>query len=280
MKKLFCLALCLLPLNALAQGILARFYDPEAEKVVFQEKGSRSFGIAGSYRSFDVAGDDLGDGYAVLSLLNIGSGKLSTYNVSPKFSFFVADDLALVARLDYSGYTVNSDLRLDLRSAVDVSGIAEDPEEQKEIQSLLNLRISSRHMVNNAWGASLALRKYIPFFGSQTFAVFGEARLYGNYATTVSCPIDVDGKYVDAKQRTNNTFSTGLKIAGGLCIRLRGSNALTVSVPLVGAAYSNTWQHKNQTNNNAHLSQFKIARNLDFMGIQVAYCHFIGPKKK
>ena len=280
MKKLFCLALCLLPLNAMAQGILARFYDPEAEKVVFQEKGSRSFGIAGSYRSFDVAGDDLGDGYAVLSLLNIGTGKLSTYSVSPKFSYFVADDLALVTRLDYSGYTVNSDLRLDLRSAVDVSGIAEDPEEQKEIQSLLNLRISSRHMVNNAWGASLALRKYIPFFGSQTFAVFGEARLYGNYATTVSCPIDVDGKYVDAKQRTNNTFSTGLKIAGGLCIRLRGSNALTVSVPLVGAAYSNTWQHKNQTNNNAHLSQFKIARNLDFMGVQIGYCHFIGPKKK
>lgn len=280
MKKILCLALCLLSFNAMAQGILSRFYDKDAEKVVFQEKGSHSFGIAGAYRSFDVAGDNLGDGYAVMSLLNIGSGRLAAYNVSPKFSYFVGDDLALVGRLDYSGYTLNSDLRLDLRGAVDVSSIADNPQDEEEIRSLLNLRISSRHMVNNTWGASLALRKYIPFFGSQTFAVFGEARLYGNYATTISSPIDVDGHYVNEKQRTNNTFSAGLKIAGGLCVRLRGSNALTISVPLVGAAYSNTLQHKNQTNNDAHLSQFKIARNLDFLGIQVAYCHFIGPKNK
>ena len=280
MKKFFILALFLLSVSASAQGILSRFYDPEAEKVVFEEKGGRSFGISGSFRSFDVAGDDLGDGYAILSLLNIGTGKISTYSVSPKFSYFVADDLALVARLDYSGYTVNTDLRLDLRSTVDLSGLSEDPEEQKEIQSLLNLRVSSRHMVNNTWGASLALRKYFAFFGSQTFAVFGEARLYGNYGSTISCPIDVDGRFVEAKQRTNSTFAAGLKIAGGLCVRLRGGNSLTVSVPLIGASYTNTRQHKNQTNNNAHLSQVKVARNLDFMGVQVGYCHFIGPKKK
>ena len=284
MKKFFILALFLLPVSAsaqgIAQGILSRFYDPEAEKVVFEKKGGRSIGISGSFRSIDVAGDDLGDGYAVLSLLNIGTGKLSTYSVSPKFSYFVADDLALVTRLDYSGYTVNTDLRLDLRSTMDLGSLSEDPEEQKELQSLLNLRISSRHMVNNTWGASVALRKYFAFFGSQTVAVFGEARLYGNYASTISCPIDVEGRFVEAKQRTNSTFSTGLKIAGGLCIRLRGANSLTVSVPLVGATYSNTWQHKNQTNNNAHLSQFKVARNLDFMGVQIGYCHFIGPKKK
>ena len=280
MKKFFILALFLLSVSASAQGILSRFYDPEAEKVVFEKKGGRSFGFSGSFRSFDVAGDGLGDGYAILSLLNIGTGKISTYSVSPKFSYFLADDLALVTRLDYSGYTVNTDLRLDLRSAVDLSGLSEDPEEQKEIQSLLNLRVSSRHMVNNTWGASVALRKYFAFFGSQTFAVFGEARLYGNYGSTISCPIDVDGRFVEAKQRTNSTFSTGLKIAGGLCVRLRGGNSLTVSVPLIGASYTNTRQHKNQTNNNAHLSQVKVARNLDFMGVQVGYCHFIGPKKK
>lgn len=280
MKKILCLALCLLSVNALAQGILERFYDPEAEKVVFQEKGSRTIGISGNYRSFNVAGDGVGDGYAVLSLLNIGTGKLSTYKVSPKFSYFVADDLSLGVRLDYSGYTMNSDLRVDLRGAVDVSGIAENPEDEKELLDMLNLRISNRHMVNNTWGLSFTLRKYIPFFGSKTFAVFGEARLYGNYATTLSCPIDNNGNFVTAKQRTNNAINAGLKIAGGLCIRLRGNNAVFVSVPLVGATYSNTLQHKNETNNNAHLSQFKIARDLDILGVQVGYMHFVGKKKK
>lgn len=147
----------------MAQGILSRFYDKDAEKVVFQEKGSHSFGIAGAYRSF---------------------------------------------------------------------------------------------------------------------AVFGEARLYANFGATKSCPTDLIGVQLIDKMRTTNTFSTGLKIAGGLCVRLRGSNALTISVPLVGAAYTNTRQHKAQTNNNAHLSDFKIARNLDILGLQVAYCHFIGPKNK
>ena len=280
MKNILSIVLCLLSVSASAQGILSRFYDPEAEKVVFQEKGSRTIGISGNYRSFDIAGDGVGDGYAVLSLLNIGTGRLSTYKVSPKVSYFVADDLSLGVRLDYSGYTMNSDLRLDLRSAVDVSGIAENPEDEKEIQALLNLRISNRHIVNNTWGVSFTLRKYIPFFGSKTFAVFGEARLYGNYATTLSCPIDEKGSFVVAKQRTNNTINAGLKIAGGLCVRLRGDNALTVSVPLIGATYSNTLQHKNQTNNNAHLSQFKIARDFDFLGVQVGYMHCIKSKKK
>ena len=196
MKKFFLLALSLLSVSASAQGILSRFYDPEAEKVVFLEKGSRTFGISGNYRSFDVAGDGVGDGFAVLSMLNIGTGRLATYKASPKFSFLLADDLSLGFRLDYSGYTMNSDLRLDLRNAVDVSGIADNPEDEKEIQALLNLQISNRHMVNNTWGVSFTLRKYIPFFGSKAIAIFGEARLYGNYATTLSCPIDENGKYV------------------------------------------------------------------------------------
>lgn len=280
MKKFFILALCLLSVSASAQGILERFYDPEAEKVVFLEKGSRTFGISGNYRSFNVGGDGVGDGFSVLSMLNIGTGRLATYKASPKFSYLLADDLSLGFRLDYSGYTMNSDLRLDLRSVVDVSGIADNPEDEKEIQALLNLQISNRHMVNNTWGVSFTLRKYIPFFGSKAIAVFGEARLYGNYATTLSCPIDYKGGFVTAKQRTNNAINAGLKIAGGLCVRVRGDNAVFVSVPLIGATYSNTLQHKNQTNNNAHLSQFKIARDLDFLGVQVGYMHCVKPKSK
>ena len=35
-----------------------------------------------------------------------------------------------------------------------------------------------------------------------------------------------------------------------------------------------------ETNNNAHLSQFKIARDLDFLGVQVGYMHCVKPKSK
>lgn len=279
MKKLFCLALCLLSINAMGQGILDRVRDPKAEKTVFVPKGTHTVGISGAYRSFNAGGDVLGDGYAIMSLLNIGTGKIATYNVSPKYAYFLADDLSLGFRLDYSGYTVNTNLRLDLRDMVDLTEIAgDDPELMKEIRDLLNLQVSHRHMVNNKWGLSLALRKYIPFFGSQSVAVFAEARLFGNYALISSNPMDMNGAPVAEMRRTSNVFAAGLKLAGGLCIRLKGGNALTVSVPLIGAEYSYNQQHKAQTNNNAHLSQFKVARNLDLLGVQVGYCHF-GPVK-
>lgn len=280
MKRFLCLALCLLSVNALAQGILDRFNDPEKGKVVFIEQGHRALGISGGYRSFNASGDVLGDGYSVLSLLNIGTGKLAIYNVSPSFSYFVADDLSLGFRFDYSGYTLNTDLRLDLRGAIKTDGLTDDPDLKAELNDLMNIRISNRHMVNNSWGGSLALRKYLSFFGSKTFAIFGEARLYGKYGRLVSCPIDEAGVYVNAKLRTSSSFSTGLKLAVGVIARIRDNSSLFVSIPVVGADYSYTKQHKNQTNNNAHLSQFKISRSIDFLAIQVGYTRFIPCGKK
>ena len=290
MKKLFVLAtLVFCSLSASAQGIVAglldRFSDPEQGKTVFIEKGNRSLGIQGSFRQFSAAGDGAGDGFAVLSLLNIGNGALKMYNVSPRFNYFVADDLALGVRLDYSGYTLDTDLRLNLNEIFNVSSITEmisedDPELKDELADLLNVRISGRHMTRNAWGASRTLRKYLSLFGSKTFAVFGEGRLYGSYAQVKSLPVDENGVQNLAKLRTTNVLGTGLKVAGGLCVRLKNNNAVFVSVPLVGVEYSYTKQHKAKSDNNAHLSQFKIARDIDFLAIQVGYSHFIKSKKR
>ena len=279
MRKLLCFALCLLSINVMAQGLLDRVRDPEMGKIVFFEKGNRAIGLAGSYRSFDAGGDVLGDGYAILSLLNIGNGHFSTYRVSPRFFYFIADDLAFGVSPEYNGYTMKSDLRLDLRNVINMDGI-EDAETRQELNELLNLRISGRQMVRNSWGISTNLRKYFPFFGSQTFAIFAEARLYGSYGHIDSSPIDENGVVMKEKMRTNDIFSAGLKFAGGLCIRLKGSNSLLISVPLIGASYSRTNQHKEATNNNAHLSEFKIARDFDFLALQIGYQHYIVPKKK
>lgn len=281
MKKLFFLALCLLSVHASAQGILNRFDDPEKGKIVFWEKGGRAIGISGAYRCIDAGGEELGDGFSILSMLNIGQGRAFIYNVSPRFSFFVGNDLALGIRLDYSGYTVNTDLRLDLRNVINLQELAgDDPELKNELNDILNLRISNRHMVNNTWGISTDLRKYISFFGSQTFAIFGEVRLYGNYGRTLSCPVDEQGKRLENKLRTTDNYSAGLKLAAGLCVRLRDNSAVTVSVPLIGASYDYTHQHKTQTGNDAHLSNFKLARNVDFLAVQVGYKHYIKSKKR
>ena len=289
MKKLVCVLAALLPLVASAQGIggiLDRFKDPEKGNSVFISKGHWSWGISGGYRSFAAAGDGVGDGYSVLSLLNIGNGYLKMYNVSPNFSYFVADDLSLGLSLDYSGYAVDTDIRLDFRNIFDLEGMFggfEDPEDQDSLEdaaAALNVRISGRHMLRNAWGGSFKLRKYLSFFGSKTFAVFGEARLYGNYGQIESCPIDNDGIYVTGKARTSRAIAAGLKLGGGLCIKLRDNSAFTISIPLVGATYQYTIQHKNNTGNDAHMASFNVSRELDYLAFQVGYVHYISPKKK
>ena len=114
MKKLLVIVLSLLSVSAWAQsGLLGkitdRFSDPEKGHTVFIEKGYRSVGISGGFRSFQVGGDSASDAYTVLSILQVGAGKLNAYNVSPRFSYFVADDVSLGVRLDYSGYNLDSD---------------------------------------------------------------------------------------------------------------------------------------------------------------------------
>ena len=274
------------------QNALTRFTDPEKGHTVFIDKGHYALGIAGSYHSFSAGGDGA-VGYSILSFLNIGNGRLALYEVTPSFSYFLADDLSLGVRLDYDGFTLDTDLRANLGELFNFSGIIdmvnayseeegnEGSELEEQLYDLMNLRISGRHMVYNSWGTSFALRKYMSFFGSKTFAVFGEARLYGKYGRMESCPIDKKGVFVESKMRTSDIYSVGLKMGAGLAVRLRDNSAITIGLPIVGVTYSYTRQHKETKSgaNDAHMSQFNISRDIDLMALQVGYTHYIRRKK-
>lgn len=123
MKKLSLLIAALMVcLAASAQSpikkIMERFDDPERGHTVFIEKGSRTMGISGSYRNIRAGGYVDSDGFDVFSLLNMGAGQAHIWTVSPKFNWFLANDFALGLRLDYSGYWIDTDVRLDLREVV------------------------------------------------------------------------------------------------------------------------------------------------------------------
>ena len=280
MKKLFCLLLVLVSLNAAAQDIVShfmnRFEDPDKGSPVFIQKGTRAIGISGSFRSFKVGGDSVtdGDGYSILSILNIGNGVLNTYSVAPRFSVFVADDLALGGRLDYSGYYLSSDLSLF------------------SLPPFLDWQLNHHN-----WSASFTFRKYLSFFGSKMVGVFAEARLYGKYGFTNSVPYHTNSvnqdtgklvredlpegaRYLATEERKHtDSFGVGLKIGGGLVLKF-GDNAFDISVPLVGVGYSYNHQLNNKNGNKSHTSSFDISRSIDFLAIQVGYSHYIRSKKK
>ena len=273
MPVCICSLLCL---SAFAQtqesGILDRFTDPSKGRTVFISKGHRAAGVSGTYRYFNAGGEQDGDGYHILSMLNIGNGSLHYYSIAPSYSWFAADDFSIGVRLEYTGYTLDSDLKLDIRQ---VTG-SDDPE--------LNLRLMCRHMNSNSFGASLAARRYVSFFGSKMFAVFGEGRLYGNYGWVKSWPLDEDNIEKEGRRRNTTAWGAGIKLAGGLCVRLRDNSALTLSVPIVSVGYTHTHQDKQQgvgkENNQASMSSFGLNRNAEVFSIHVGYVRYILPKKK
>lgn len=286
MKKLLTIALLLASVSVYAQGILDRFTDPEKGSVVFIEKGYHAFGISGGYRSFNAQGDaDANAGYALLSLINIGDGRFQTWSVTPSFSWFPANDLSLGIGLDYDGYKMDTDLNLDFREILSTTNPA------------LNVTISNRSILRHSLGASFAARKYMSFFGSDTFAVFGEGRLYANYFYSNSVPRDNTKTF--RRERVSDGIGIGAKIAAGLAVKLRDGSAITISVPIFGVSWSGTNQKKttisiettqdangnevtqvNQTSSKSFLHQFNASRNTDVLGIKFGYVRYIGPKKK
>lgn len=272
MKRIICFAAVVsVTMSAFSQnsGILNRYTDPDIGSTVFIEKGYRAINLVGGYRSIRAGGDATGDGYSILSLLNIGDGEYINYSISPSISFFIKDDLSIDLRLEYSGYKLDADIRADLRDIINLGAI-DDEQEREEIGNTLNFHLLGRNISRKSWGAAIALRRYLSFFGSKTIGVFGEARMYGEYSKIESYPLKNKENY-----RDSDVWSGGLKFGAGLCVRLRDNSAITLSIPLLGATYSYTSQYKNKSGSRAHMSQFNISRDIDYMAIQIGYSLYL-----
>ena len=307
MKKILLFAAVLIGIEGFAQSpikkMLDRYEDPEKGQVTFIEKGNHALGISGSYRDFNVAGEGIGDGFQMLTLLSLGNGQLQLWNVSPSFSYFVADDLSIGLKIGYNGYNVNTNLALDLRDMIGgkmlslLSGIGGDESGDDnsgnddgtdggasldpEMMAVFNVPISNRHMHSHSGLVALTARKYISFFGSKMVGVFGEGRLSGRYGTTTSYPVPNEGEDI-GKIRTTQSWGVGFDIAGGLAIKLRDNSAITISVPVVGVDWrTSTQENKGKAiTNHSRVNSFQIARDIDLMGIQFGYVRYIGPRKK
>lgn len=282
MKKILTLAVAaLVSFSAFAQGpvtkYLERRFGGDDKSAVYVEKGRKSIGIKGGFRSFTASGDETTNaGYALLSLLNVGNGQVKVWNVAPRFSYFVADNLSVGVQLHYTGYSLDTDLNLDFRDILNSDNEA------------LNVNISNRSMRHHTGGASLVMRRYVPLFGSKTFAVFGEGRLQGSYGITTSAPRDA--KDVN-RERMSHTYGISLNACGGLSYKLKDNTAITVSIPLFGVGYNHTVQNKTtvsreideatgnqierKINSTAHLSEFSATRSLDFLGIQFGFARYL-----
>ena len=68
--------------------------------------------------------------------------------------------------MEYSGYKLDADIRADLRDIINLGAI-DDEQEREEIGNTLNFHLLGRNISRKSWGAAIALRRYLSFFGSK-----------------------------------------------------------------------------------------------------------------
>jgi len=191
----------------------------------FIPKGTVGAGITFSYNDYNL-GQGAGDaGYtALLSLIGDVHGNLQTWGVAPWVSYFVADNLSVGVRFDYT------------RSSFGLGNAA------ISLGDLANFSISDFHYLKQGYTGAITGRYYIPFGNSKRFAMFTEVRALGGYGQSETYKNEEGEKYGTYQ----DIYKFELGLVPGLSVFVTNEVAVEVSVGIMGFNYNKTVQTTNQ----------------------------------
>lgn len=181
-------------------------------KTTFIPKGLWMCGATVNYREWENENENL----LVLKNLNM-EGHI--FSVSPYLGYFVANNLALGVRYNYSRYYFFlGDLDLNL---------GED----------FNINLEDLYYLEHKHEASFITRYYMPLFGSKIFGAFAEARLTYSHANGKNSTgrRDANVNTLDGTYETVNKIQLG--ISPGLCVFVTDFAAVETSIGVLGVDY-------------------------------------------
>lgn len=192
---------------------------------VFIPKGTVGFGASFSYSTYDIgnAADDYGF-QALFGLVNGIQGNIVTGGVSPHVSYFVADNLSVGGRFNFS------------RSQYAIGGA------NLSLTQDMSFGVENFHYLKDNYSGAIFARYFIPFGSSKRFAMFTELQALGGYAQSETyklTDLDKHGTYQDIY-----TFEIG--VVPGIMAFFTDNVALEVSVGLIGLNYNKIIQNTNQ----------------------------------
>ena len=189
---------------------------------IFIPKGSVGGGLSISWRKYTLGEDD---GFTVLSkyIGNIKGG-YNTFGVTPSFEYFLADNLSLVARFEYSW------LGVDLDNAS--LHLSED----------LGLDITGEHYKRQSYALAAGVRYYLPFMGSKVFGFFVEGAINGGYVHSMLYELEGGLKH----GTYNSNWKVALRVDPGICFFVQENVDFEVSVGLLDLTYQFNKQSENQ----------------------------------
>lgn len=190
----------------------------------FIPKGSVGAGVAFSHNNYQLGNGTDDAGYSLLSLISGVHADLLTFGVAPWVSYFVADNLSVGVRFDYS------------RSSLGLGNAS------LSFGDLLNISISDYHFLKQSYTGALTGRYYVPIANSKRFAMFAELRAIGGYGQSETYHIDgADkfGTYQDIYQ-----FELGL--VPGITVFVTDWASVELAIGLMGIDYNKVVQTTNQ----------------------------------
>ena len=211
------------PLGAIDRGL----GNP---KSVYIPKGTVAVSLTGGYNSWKATGEELTQGVALAGIIEDVNGHVNLAGVGTGLSWFVADNISIGARFNYS------------QRDIDINNLA--------MLGLVNL--TNKHFRRETWSGSLGVRGYLPLFDSKVFALFFEGRLSGslgygkNYADTGR---GKEGRYSDL-------YSATLGLYPGLSVFATDRIAVEVSIPFLEGGLEWDTQIKGQAHDSALTRKF------------------------
>lgn len=242
-------------------SVMAGAASPEAfdrglgdAKNVFIPKGMMSLGATMSYNTLGL-GNSRGD-FDVMSVLTGVQGNMKFTNISPSVFYFVKNNTAVGLRFGYD----YSQIDLDKASL--------------SLSDELNVDLSNHYYVSQGFSGQIALRTYVPLFGSKVFAMFSEFRVGGSQSQGKIYSLDgveKDGVFEDS-------YSMNLGVYPGLTAFVTNNLSFEVAVTMLECRYSYTQQIRNQVHESSY-TNFKATFKPNILGISFAIMYYIPIKK-
>ncbi len=186
--------------------------DRDAIKTVFVPKGIWMMGASVNFKSWENENQNL----LVLKDLNMDG---HVFGVSPAVGYFIADNVAMGARYNYSrNYAFLGNLDLNL---------GED----------FNISLEDLYYLEQKHSASMFVRTYMSLFGSKIMGFFSEARATYSRATGKNSTgrRDAEVNTLDGTYEKVNSVQIGF--APGVCCFVTDYAAVEASLGVLGVDY-------------------------------------------
>lgn len=233
----FVILFCALPLSAQTSDTPTRL-----------TKGTNSLGFSVGFENRDVENDML------LTIVDVESSKLLKYNLVLSASRFVADNVALNAKIGYSF----SD--------------SENTVEASLLDFLLEANNYSTSTASSTLSAAVGVKNYVPMGMSRRFYLFNESNLVYSHTTALTRDVYNAGEKIHKIERDRNSLSFSL--SPGLMYYLTNKFAFEFALNPVMLSYSRE-QTITDEQTKGHTTDFDLNLKLNIFNIYFGFLFFL-----